>query len=79
MRSDRRAEFAKLAMMYEGIAPRGLCEIGFMLQDFLENAVADAGTAVDKGVGLGSFDLWLKVDGREYYVEIKESLAQQAA
>lgn len=78
-RRGRRAEFAKLALMYENIAPRGLCEIGFMLQDYLENAVADADTRVDRGVGLGSFDLWVKVGGREYYIEIKESLAQKNA
>jgi hypothetical protein len=77
-RRERRRRFAEMAAMYRDIAPPGLCEIGFLLQDFLENMVADADTAVDKGVGLGSFDLWVTVGGREYYLEIKESLKQAA-
>lgn len=73
-RSERRKHFAELAKQYGGdLAPLGTIEIGFMLQDFLENMVADADTHVDKGFGCGSFDLWVKMGGREYYVEIKES------
>lgn len=77
-KAQRRRRFAELAQKYSGVAEPGLCEIGFLLQDFLENAVADADTCVDKGVGMGSFDLWVKVAGREYYIEIKESNAQKA-
>jgi hypothetical protein len=61
------------------LAENGAQELGWLLYEFLEQTVVDAGTKVDTGCGLGSFDLWAKVNGREYYIEIKPSGNQIAA
>lgn len=41
-------------------------------------AITDTGSVIDSGAGMGSADLWPKIDGVEYYVEIRRSNAQQA-
>lgn len=40
--------------------------------------IADPGTDVDSGSGLGSVDFWFMMNGREYYIEVKPSNAQRA-
>lgn len=40
--------------------------------------IADSGTDVDSGSGLGSVDFWFTMNGREYYIEVKPSNAQRA-
>lgn len=47
--------------------------VGHMMRDWLEAAVADAGTKIDTGGGLGGYDLWVKVGGKELFITIKES------
>jgi hypothetical protein len=56
-----------------GLAENGAQELGWLLYEFLERVAVDEGTKVDTGCGLGSFDLWAKVGGREYYIEVKPS------
>jgi len=48
-------------------------EIGAFL-----TSVKDEGTNIDRGTSDGSADLWVTVQGVEYYVNIKKSNAQLA-
>lgn len=68
----RRAIMAQSLAANPGLVPKGCIEIGYLLCEYLESAVADEGTAVDTGAGLGSFDLWVKVGGEEYYISVKK-------
>lgn len=70
---NRRARMADLVAANPHLAPGGVMEIGFMVRDFLEKVVADAGTSVDTGCGFDAFDLWVKVDGEEYLLCIKKN------
>jgi hypothetical protein len=47
------------------------------LVELLEAQVADPGTEIDTGQGASSADLWVKVDGVEYFVTVQVSLAQR--
>lgn len=43
-------------------------------RDFLVAALARAGAYVtDTGAGLGSADVWVKIGGREYFIQIAPS------
>lgn len=46
--------------------------VGYMMRDWLQAVIADAGTHVDTGGGMGQFDLWVKVGGKEIYISLKE-------
>ena len=41
------------------------------IRDYLRKAVADEGSSMDTGGGMGSADLWVVIDGREYFISIK--------
>lgn len=75
---ERRKLFAQFLAGHPDLAPRGAVEIGYLLHDFLETAVVDAGTSVDTGAGFGSFDLWAQVGGEEFYINVKKSGNQLA-
>lgn len=69
---DRQNEFASLArILGEHAPPSDVMALGHMMRDWLKAVVADAGTAVDTGAGLGSYDLWVKMGGKEVLVQIK--------
>lgn len=38
--------------------------------------IKDEGTKIDSGSGMGSSDIWVTIDGVEWYIEIKKSLKQ---
>lgn len=81
-KAERRKRMAEMLAANPNLAPRGATEIGYLLRDFLESAVADADTSVDTGAGLGSFDIWATVDGQEFYINVKKSgnqIAKEAA
>lgn len=46
--------------------------LGYMMQGWLQNAVVDGGTSVDIGMGMGEVDLWVTVEGKQYYIRISE-------
>lgn len=46
--------------------------VGHMMRDWLEDIVADPGSKIDTGGGLGGYDLWVKVGGKELFITIKE-------
>jgi hypothetical protein len=41
------------------------------IREFLQS-IKDEGTAIDSGGGLGSADLWVKIQGDEYYISISK-------
>lgn len=42
-------------------------------------AIADEGTGIDSGGGDGRADLWVKIGGKEYFIQIAKSRKQQIA
>lgn len=48
------------------------------IRSMLLASVADHGTSIDSGGGDGDADLWVKVQGVEYYINIRRSNAQIA-
>jgi hypothetical protein len=64
--------FAKLLPEVENPPPSDVMALGHMMRDWLQNAVADAGTSVDTGGGMGCFDLWVTMAGKEVYISLKE-------
>jgi len=38
-------------------------------------SVADEGTNIDTGGGLGSRDFWVKIDGTEFFIQVSTSKA----
>lgn len=46
------------------------------IREFLKS-IKDEGTQIDSGFGDGHADLWVKVDGVEYLVQIMRSMNQQ--
>lgn len=43
----------------------------------LTTCIRDHGTSSDGGGGMGKADLWLTVDGIEYFITVTRSLRQQ--
>jgi hypothetical protein len=56
---------------------RGALSVAGEIRAFLLSNVADAGTGVDSGCGNGNADLWVTVDGVEYYIHIRLSNAEK--
>lgn len=46
------------------------------VREFL-NSVKDEGTGIDSGTGDGQADLWVTVQGVEYYLTIKRSMKEE--
>ena len=42
----------------------------------LLDAIKDAGTEIDTGTGNGNADLWVMVDGIEFYINVRRSNRQ---
>lgn len=49
--------------------------VGYLMRDWLQNMVSDNGNGVDCGGGMGSFDLWVTVGGKELFITITEKAA----
>lgn len=69
--TDRNSEFARLLQAMEQPPSDNTQVLGYLMRDWLKSAVADSGTSVDTGGGMGCFDLWVKVGGEEIYVSLK--------
>lgn len=54
---------------------RGPIGLALEIKGFLAS-IKDAGTHIDSGGGDGLAHLWVKVDGAEYFIEIRKSNAQ---
>ena len=42
------------------------------MREWLQAMIVDSETTVDTGAGLGMYDLWAKVNGKEIYICIKQ-------
>lgn len=72
--SDRRhTEVAKLLPVHWDKSPFGLAG---EVRRFL-GSVADQGTAIDSGSGDGIADLWVTVQGVEYFISVRRSNRQK--
>jgi hypothetical protein len=65
------AEFARLLPAMENPPSDNVQALGHMMREWLLNAVADSGTGVDTGGGMGCYDLWVKVGGEEVLVQLR--------
>jgi hypothetical protein len=74
----RKVEFARAAQTLPDDVkpPADVMALGYLMRDWLQAAVVDAGTSVDTGAGLQVFDLWAKVGGREVFITIKERASE---
>lgn len=45
--------------------------VGHLMRQWLQNVIADAGTAIDTGAGFNQYDLWVTVGGKELFITIK--------
>lgn len=45
--------------------------LGYLMRDWLQSAIVDSETNVDQGAGLGSFDLWATVGGKNVFINIR--------
>lgn len=45
--------------------------LGYMMRDWLQSAIVDSNTTVDQGAGIGAFDLWATVGGKNVYINIR--------
>jgi hypothetical protein len=71
--TQRRKElFADFVRAVENPPPADCMALGHMMRDWLKAVVADPGTSVDTGGGFGCYDLWVKMGGKEVYIQIKE-------
>ncbi len=52
---------------------RDACTIRDELRQFIKKAMADEGSGMDSGGGVGGADLWFKVGGQEFYMHIRPS------
>jgi hypothetical protein len=69
---DRNKNFAEMLRSVANPPPGDVAALGYMMRDWLQACVADAGTGIDTGGGLGCFDLWVQMGGKEIYICIKE-------
>lgn len=76
--AERRKIMAEMLQSFPDLAESGTIALGYMLRDILLHQIADDGTTVDTGAGMGEFDLWVKMDGREYVVTVKPSKQGEA-
>ena len=72
--------FAKLlnGIEYEGKPTSEVQAMGLLMQNWLKTEMADAGTEIDSGAGMHSYDLWVKFGGVELFINIQKSGAQLA-
>ena len=54
-------------------AAKDACVVRDELAEFIEKAIADEGSGMDRGGGIGGADLWFNVGGQEYYLHIRPS------
>jgi len=74
-------ESEKRVTMVENLAAglgwdRGALSLAHEIRAMLLPTVADANTHIDSGGGDGNADLWVTVQGVEYYINIRHSNAQ---
>jgi hypothetical protein len=43
------------------------------IRGFLKGALADRGSSMDRGGGMGVADLWVLIGGREYLISVKDT------
>lgn len=78
-KSKWQSAFAEMLPMVEQPPAPNAMALGHMMREWLANCVADAGTGVDSGGGFGCYDLWVKMDGKEMFISIKQKEAPNAA
>lgn len=70
--SDRlQAEFARLLPEVVNPPSDNTQALGHLMRQWLKGTIADPGTGVDSGGGMGCYDLWVKVGGEEIYICLK--------
>ncbi len=73
MSERSQAEFARLLPLVADPPSDSVAALGHMMRSWLQQCVADANTNVDSGGGCGGYDLWVKIDGREIFIHLKET------
>lgn len=70
----RQASFAGLiGLLGEQVPTSNVQALGHLMRQWLQAAIADAGTTIDTGAGSGAYDLWVKMGGEELLVTIRPS------
>ena len=64
-------QFAEMCRKYKIDCDDEVMALGYMMRDWLQAAIIDSGTNVDQGAGIGNFDLWAKVGGKDIFINIK--------
>jgi hypothetical protein len=64
-------KFANLVLQVQA-PPPDVMALGHIMRDWLEACVADAGTKVDTGGGFGCYDLWVKMGGKDVFIQLQE-------
>jgi hypothetical protein len=64
-------QFARVARAVNIECDGDVIALGYMMRDWLKSSVADGGTSVEQGIGIGYFDLWVKIGGKEIFITIK--------
>jgi hypothetical protein len=75
-KEERENLFARLARDNLKGMDSEVMALGYLMSDWLRAQIADAGTGVDAGAGMDSFDLWVTVGGKELLVNIRKSRGQ---
>jgi hypothetical protein len=72
---NRATAFAQLlaTIDFEGKPDSEVMALGELMRNWLRTEMADAGTSVDSGAGLSSYDLWVQFGGKRLYINIAES------
>lgn len=69
---EMRKQFAQLTNDVETPPPADAIALGHLMREWLEATVANGGTSVSTGCGLGGYDLWAQMGDAEYLVTIKK-------
>ncbi len=64
--------FAQFISSTENPPSSDVQAVGHLMREWLEAMIVDGDTTVDTGAGLGIYDLWAKVNGKEIYICIKQ-------
>jgi hypothetical protein len=71
MNEKLQAEFARLLPAVDNPPSDNTAALGHLMRQWLLGTIADAGTGVDTGGGLGCYDLWVKVGGEEIFISLR--------
>lgn len=77
MSNDSDKRHRKVADMLPAEWDRRPISLAGEIRSFLQS-VKDHGTEIDSGSGNGNADLWVTVQGVEYYINVRPSNAQTA-